>query len=78
MTAQACWLKRIATRRWLPICLKTTLASSAKTEEAPAFVAHDRLAQLDERLGNATAASRERAAAVALAHEYKPAEEARP
>lgn len=58
--------------------LEDYLASSAKTEEAPAFVAHDRLAQLDERLGNATAASRERAAAVALAHEYKPAEEARP
>jgi tetratricopeptide (TPR) repeat protein len=53
--------------------LESYLASSAKTEEAPAFVAHTWLAQLQQELGDAAAASRERAAALALAHEYKPA-----
>jgi tetratricopeptide (TPR) repeat protein len=51
------------------------LASSAKTEEAPAFVAHIRLARLKEQLGDATAANREQTAALALAHEYKPAQD---
>jgi tetratricopeptide (TPR) repeat protein len=51
------------------------LASPAKTEEAPAFVAHMRLARLKEQLGDATAANREQAAALALAHEYKPAQD---
>jgi tetratricopeptide (TPR) repeat protein len=50
------------------------LAGSAKTEEAPAFVAHLRLARLKDQLGDPAAASRERAAALALANEYKPAE----
>ena len=50
------------------------LAGSAKTEEAPAFVAHIRLARLKEQLGDATAANRERATALALAHDYKPAQ----
>ena len=31
--------------------LEDYLAGSAKTEEAPAFVAHDRLAQLKQQLG---------------------------
>ena len=53
------------------------LAGSAKTEEAPAFVAHLRLARLKDQLGDPAAASRERAAAAALAHEYKPAEGSR-
>jgi tetratricopeptide (TPR) repeat protein len=53
--------------------LEEYLASSGKTEEAPAFVAHTWLARLKEQLGDAAAASRERAAALALAHEYKPA-----
>ena len=53
------------------------LAGSAKTEEAPAFVAHLRLARLKDQLGDPAAASRERAAALALAHEYKPAEGSR-
>ena len=52
------------------------LAGSAKTEEAPAFVAHIRLARLKDQLGDPIAANRERAAAVALANEYKPAEDA--
>jgi tetratricopeptide (TPR) repeat protein len=51
------------------------LASPAKTEEAPAFVAHLRLARLKEQLGDATAANREQAAALALAHEYQPAQD---
>jgi tetratricopeptide (TPR) repeat protein len=50
------------------------LAGSAKTEEAPAFVAHLRLARLKDQLGDPAAASRERAAAEALANEYKPTE----
>ncbi len=53
--------------------LEEYLASSAKTEEAPAFVAHTRLARLKQQLGDAAAAGRERATALALAQEYKPA-----
>jgi tetratricopeptide (TPR) repeat protein len=49
------------------------LACSAKTEEAPAFVAHLRLARLKDQLGDPAAASRERAAALAMANEYRPA-----
>ncbi|MGD0098418.1 MAG: tetratricopeptide repeat protein [Terracidiphilus sp.] len=53
--------------------LEEYLASPDKTEEAPAFAAHTWLARLEEKLGDAAAASRERAAALALAHDYKPA-----
>ena len=49
------------------------LASSAKTEEAPAFVAYIKLAHIDSQLGNSAGAERDRAAALALAREYKPA-----
>jgi tetratricopeptide (TPR) repeat protein len=52
--------------------LEDYLAGSGKTEEAPAFVAHDRLAQLKDQLGDPATAKRERAAALALAHDYKP------
>lgn len=55
--------------------LEDYLAGSAKTEEAPAFIAHIRLARLKQQLGDQPAANRERAAALALAHEYKPAQE---
>lgn len=55
--------------------LERYLAGSAKTEEGPAFVAHVWLAQLKEQLGDAAAAKRERAAALALAQEYKPAQD---
>lgn len=55
--------------------LELYLASSSKSEEAPAFVAHTWLARLKGSLGDKAAASRERAAALALAHEYKPAME---
>jgi tetratricopeptide (TPR) repeat protein len=54
--------------------LEDYLAGSVKTEEAPAFVAHTRLAQLKAQLGDAASASRERAAALAMAHEFKPAQ----
>jgi tetratricopeptide (TPR) repeat protein len=54
--------------------LEDYLAGSVKTEEAPAFVAHTRLAQLKAQLGDGAAASRERAAALAMAHEYRPAQ----
>ena len=54
------------------------LAGSAKTEEAPAFIAHIRLAHLEDQLGDPAAANRERAAALALAHDYKPTQETRP
>lgn len=57
--------------------LEEYLASPAKTEEAPAFIAHARLARLDEKLGDPGAANRERAAALALAHDYSPGEDAR-
>jgi len=53
--------------------LEDYLASNAKTEEAPAFVAHTSLARLKAQLADSAGASRERAAALALAHEYKPA-----
>jgi tetratricopeptide (TPR) repeat protein len=49
------------------------LAGSQKTEDAPAFAAHVRLARLDSELGNPAAANRERAEALALANEFKPA-----
>ena len=55
--------------------LEDYLAGSSKTEEAPAFVAHLRLARLKEQLGDAASGKRERAAALALAHEYRPAQE---
>jgi tetratricopeptide (TPR) repeat protein len=53
--------------------LEEYLGSNAKTEEAPAFVAHTWLSRLNAQRGDGAAASRERAAALALAHEYKPA-----
>jgi tetratricopeptide (TPR) repeat protein len=53
--------------------LEEYLAGSVKSEDAPAFVAHTWLARLKQQLGDSVAAGRERAAALALAHEYKPA-----
>jgi tetratricopeptide (TPR) repeat protein len=54
------------------------LAGTSKTEEAPAFIAHIRLARLKQQLGDQAAAGRERAAALSLAREYKPAQDFRP
>lgn len=53
--------------------LEGYLADSSKTEDAPAFVAHTRLAQIKAQLGDKAGAGQERAAALALAHDYKPA-----
>jgi Tfp pilus assembly protein PilF len=49
------------------------LASSAKDEEAPAFVAYTRLAHVEASLGDLAGARRERAAALDLARNYRPA-----
>jgi tetratricopeptide (TPR) repeat protein len=57
--------------------LEGYLASPAKTEAAPAFEAHLRLARLKEQLGDSGAAQRERAAALALAHDYTPPQDAK-
>ena len=54
------------------------LSSPSKTEEAPAFIAHLRLGRLRQQLGDSAAAAKERAAALALAHDYKPAKDFRP
>jgi tetratricopeptide (TPR) repeat protein len=53
--------------------LQDYLAGPVLTEEAPAFVAHTRLARIKDQLGDKAAARQERAAALALAHDYKPA-----
>jgi tetratricopeptide (TPR) repeat protein len=53
--------------------LEEYLAGSAKTEEGPAFVAHTWLARLKQQFGDSAAATRERATALDLSHEYKPA-----
>jgi len=57
--------------------LETYLASDSRSEEGPAFEAHLRLAQLEHQLGDPAAAQRERSAALALAHAYKPAQDAK-
>jgi tetratricopeptide (TPR) repeat protein len=68
------------TNRQLPQAIKlyeSYLASPDKTEEAPAFDALTRLAKLRNQTGDAAGAKRDRDAALALAHEYKPAIEAK-
>jgi tetratricopeptide (TPR) repeat protein len=57
--------------------LEEYLAGSFKTEKAPSFQAHLRLARVKEQLGDREAAQRERAAAFALAHDFKPAQDAK-
>jgi predicted Zn-dependent protease len=57
--------------------LQDYLASPGKTEEAPAFVAYARLAQLQQQLGNAANAQVAQAAAYQLAREYRPAQDLR-
>jgi hypothetical protein len=49
------------------------VASPGKTEEAPAFDALARLAKLRKQNGDEAGAERDRAAALALAHGYRPA-----
>ncbi len=53
--------------------LEEYLANYLKTEEAPAFVAHTRLARLQAQMGNKEAALQQRSDALQLAHDYKPA-----
>lgn len=53
--------------------LEEYLADFPKTEEGPAFEAHTRLAQLKAQLGDRNGAFEERAEALKLAHDYKPA-----
>jgi predicted Zn-dependent protease len=55
--------------------LQDYLGSTNQTEEAPAFVAHTWLARLYKQSGDAAAAARERAAALALASTYRPAQD---
>jgi len=57
--------------------LQDYLSGSSKTEEAPAFIAHYRLARLLEQLGDAAGARREQAAGYELAHEYRPPQDAK-
>lgn len=57
--------------------LETYLGTESRSEEGPAFEAHLRLARLKAYLGDSAAAQRERNAALALAHDYKPALEAK-
>jgi predicted Zn-dependent protease len=57
--------------------LEDYLAGSSKSEEAPAFVAHARLGRLKQQLGDAAGAKREFAAAIAMAHEYNPAQDSK-
>lgn len=57
--------------------LQDYLASASKTEEGPAFVAHSRLALLQQELGDAANAQLNQAAAYQLAREYQPAQDLR-
>lgn len=57
--------------------LQDYLAGNSKTEEAPAFVAHYRLARLLDQLGDHSGAEREQAAGYALASEYRPPQDAK-
>jgi tetratricopeptide (TPR) repeat protein len=54
--------------------LEDYLAGSSKSEEAPAFIAHARLGQLKQQLGDPAGAQKEFAAATAMAREYNPAQ----
>jgi tetratricopeptide (TPR) repeat protein len=55
--------------------LESYLAGTSKSEQAPAFVAHLRLATLKDQLGDTAAANRERAQAQAMAHDFNPAQD---
>ena len=55
--------------------LEEYLASTSKTDEAPAFVAYTRLARLKAQLGDKAGAQRAKEAALQLAHDYRPAQD---
>jgi tetratricopeptide (TPR) repeat protein len=66
----------IKSQRELPLAiqmLQDYLASSQKSEDAPAFAVHVRLGNLLAKQGDSAGAQREYQAALALAHDYKPA-----
>ncbi len=66
----------IKAHRNLPLAaqmLESYLDSDSKDEEAPAFAALMQLAKIKAQLGDRAGAEQERAAALALAHDYKPA-----
>jgi tetratricopeptide (TPR) repeat protein len=54
---------------------ETYLASPQKTEESPAFETLTKLAKLRQKMGDTAGAQHDRASALALAHDYKPAQE---
>jgi tetratricopeptide (TPR) repeat protein len=54
------------------------LSGNSRSEDAPAFEAHLRLARLKKQLGDAAGAHLELAAALQLAHDYKPALDFKP
>ncbi len=54
--------------------LETYLASSAMTEDAPAFIAHILLSRLKQQLGNAAGAKAELVVAAQMAKEFNPAQ----
>lgn len=54
--------------------LQSYLAGPVKTEEAPVFIAHVWLARLQWQMGNSAAGWNERATALAMAHDYAPAQ----
>jgi tetratricopeptide (TPR) repeat protein len=66
------------TNRQLDLAIKlyeSYIASPDRTEEAPAFDALVRLAKLRSQTGDQAGAQSAKAAALALAHEYKPAQD---
>ena len=56
--------------------LRTYLNSDAKVEQAPAFKAHYLLGSTVEKMGDKQAAAAEYRSALALAHDFRPAQEA--
>ena len=57
--------------------LENYLNGPGRSEEAPAFVGYVRLAKLKQQLGDAAGAKQAQAAALALAHDYAPAQDLR-
>jgi len=58
--------------------LESYLSGSSLTEEAPAFIAHIRLARLKQQLGDAAGAQQEFATAASLAKEFDPSQDPAP
>jgi tetratricopeptide (TPR) repeat protein len=58
--------------------LQNYLAGSSRSEEAPAFIAHIRLARLKQQLGDSVGAQQDFAAAASMAHEFNPSQDPAP